>query len=82
MALAHRTPEQEARDNIDAILDQAGWKVQSIKDIEFSASLGIAVREYRTDAGPADYDLFINKKPVGVVETKPKNWGHNITTVE
>ena len=82
MADKNRTPEQEARDNIDAMLERAGWKGQSKKTIDFSASLGIAVREYQTDVGPADYVLFIDKKPVGVVEAKPENWGQKITTVE
>ena len=78
----NRTPEQKARDTIDQLLDQAGWKVQSKNKIDFNASFGIAVREYRTDVGPADYVLFIGKKPVGVVEAKPEDWGQKITTVE
>ena len=82
MAFTQRTPEQEARDNIDTSLEQAGWRVQSKKKIDFSAGLGITVREYQTDVGPADYVLFVDKKPVGVVEAKPKERGQNITTVE
>ncbi len=82
MRSANQTPEQAARDKIDTMLEQAGWKVQSKKKIAFSAGLGIAVREYQTDIGPADYVLFIDKKPIGVVEAKPKKRGHNITTVE
>ena len=76
----NRTPEQQARDNIDLMLEQAGWKVQSKKKIDFSTGFGIAVREYQTDVGPADYVLFIDKKPVGVVEAKPEDWGQKITT--
>ena len=68
MADKNRTPEQAARDTIDARLEQAGWKVQS--KIDFGAGLGIAVREYQTHTGPADYVLFIDRKPVGVVEAK------------
>ena len=64
------------------MLELAGWKVQSKKTIDFSASFGIVVREYQTDVGPADYVLFIDKKPVGVVEAKPEDWGQKITTVE
>lgn len=82
MADMNRTPEQKARDSIDRILEQAGWKVQSKKKIDFSAGLGIAVREYQTDIGPADYVLFIDKKPVGVIEAKPEDWGQKLTTVE
>ena len=82
MPSANRTPEEAARDSIDEMLLQAGWVVQDNKKIDFSADFGIAVREYRTDAGPADYVLFIDKKPVGVVEAKPEHWGQKITTVE
>ena len=57
------------------MLSQAGWVVQDNKKIDFSAGSGIAVREYQTDVGPADYVLFINKKPVGVVEAKPERLG-------
>ena len=75
-------PEQQARDNIDLLLEQASWTVQSKTKIDFSAGFGIAVREYRTDVGPADYVLFIDKTPVGVIEAKPEDWGQKITTVE
>ena len=51
MQSANQTPEQAARDKIDTMLEQAGWKVQSKKKIDFSAGLGIAVREYQTDIG-------------------------------
>ena len=82
MARANQTPEQAARENIDSLLTQAGWAVQDKESIDFSAGLGVAIREYQTDTGPADYVLFIDQKPVGVVEAKPEHWGHKITTVE
>lgn len=44
--------------------------------------MGVAVREYTTDVGPADYVLFVDRKAVGIVEAKPEDWGHIITTVE
>ena len=56
------TPEQKARVNIDKILELAGWIVQDKKKIDFSAGLGVAIREYGTDVGPADYVLFVDKK--------------------
>ena len=64
------------------MLSQGGWAVQDNKKIDFSAALGIAVREYPTDAGPADYALFVDRKPAGVIEAKPETWGQKITTVE
>ena len=82
MPNANQTPEQVARDKIDEMLSQAGWVVQDKKKIDFSVGLGVAVREYQTNVGPADYILFIDKKPIGVVEAKPRDWGQNITTVE
>ena len=82
MSKVNQTPEQRARDDIDSMLEQAGWLVQDKKKIDFSAGSGIAVREYQTDVGPADYVLFIDKNPAGVIEAKSENWGQKITTVE
>ena len=82
MADKNITPEQKARNHIDAMLKRAGWQVQSKSKIDFGASLGIAVREFLTSVGPTDYALFIDKKPVGVIEAKPEDWAHKITTVE
>jgi len=78
----NQNPEQVARDRIDAKLTEAGWSVQDKKTLDFNAGLGIAVREYQTDIGPADYALFVGRKAVGVIEAKPEDWGHKITTVE
>jgi len=63
-------PENEARINIDYQLKQCGWSIQDYRQINLSAGLGIAVREYPTDSGEADYLLFIENKPVGVIEAK------------
>ena len=64
-----RTPEQRARAAIDAKLEQAGWRVQSMTKIDFGAGTGVAVREYPTDVGPADYVLFIDSRAVGKTYT-------------
>src|SRR3979490_2293795 len=82
MAQINQNPEQRARDNIDAMLAEAGWKVQDSEKIDFNAGLGIAVREFQTDIGPADYALFVDKNAVGIIEAKPEDWGHRITMVE
>ena len=82
MAPPNQNPEQKARDNIDAMLVDAGWHVQDNKHVDFNAGLGVAVREFKTDIGPADYALFVDRKAVGVIEAKPEDWGHKITTVE
>lgn len=78
----NQNPEQVARDAIDAQLRAAGWAVQSKDAIDFHVGQGQAVREYTTDSGPADYVLFVNGQPVGVIEAKKETLGHNITVVE
>ena len=80
--MVNQNPEQIARDEIDTLLKKAGWVIQDKKKIDFSAALGVAVREYQTDAGLADYVLFVNKQAVGIIEAKPETWGEKITTVE
>lgn len=80
--MTNQNPEQIARDQIDAQLRAAGWAVQSKDAINFSEGIGQAVREYTTDTGPADYVLFVDRKPVGVIEAKKQDFGQNITTVE
>jgi type I restriction enzyme R subunit len=82
MAAANQNPEQLARDQIDARLRQAGWEVQSKNQINLNGGLGVAIREYPTDAGPADYVLFVDRKPVGIIEAKREEEGHRLTTAE
>ena len=82
LADENKNPEQIARDAIDARLAASAWSVQSNKKIDLSASLGVAVREYPTSVGPADYALFADRQALGVVEAKPDSWGPKITTVE
>lgn len=55
----NQTPDQLARDKIDAILEASGWTAQPKKDLNLAAGVGVgvAVREYHTDLGPADYVL-------------------------
>ncbi|GIV33823.1 MAG: type III restriction endonuclease subunit R [Chitinophagales bacterium] len=78
----NQNPEQKARDNIDRMLVDAGWQVQVKNKVDLSAGKGIAVREYQTDAGPADYVLFVDRKPVGVIEAKREEEGERLTMVE
>lgn len=66
----HTTPEQEARETIDASLRAAGWTVQSLKEANLSASRGVAIRELHTKQGFADYILYVDRRAVGAVEAK------------
>ncbi|WP_305807323.1 hypothetical protein, partial [Stenotrophomonas sp. YIM B06876] len=61
------TPEALARESIDDKLNQAGWVVQGMTALNLGAATGVAVREFPTDTGPADYLLFVNRLPVGVI---------------
>lgn len=78
----NQTPEQIARDHIDKQLLASGWIIQDKKKINLIAALGVAVREYQTDIGPADYVLFVDKKAVGIIEAKREEEGIHLTTVE
>ena len=78
----NQNSEQIARDKIDAMLREVGWVVQSKSEVQLSASKGVAVREYTTDVGPADYVLFVDRKPVGIIEAKREDEGHRLTVVE
>lgn len=76
------TPETKARQVIDEKLTAAGWVVQDMKQVNLGQSPGVAVREYPTDSGPADYLLFVDRQPVGVIEAKRDEAGENITVHE
>ena len=66
------TPEDRARQNIDKLLADAGWTVQNKREVNLSAARGIAVGEFpmKSGHGEADYLLFLDGSPVGVVEAK------------
>ncbi len=76
------SPEEKARLAIDQKLEQSGWIIQDMKQLNLSAGLGVAVREFPTSTGEVDYALFVDGTPVGVVEAKQSEVGENITTVE
>ncbi|WP_345776331.1 DEAD/DEAH box helicase family protein [Luteimonas salinisoli] len=68
--MAPLTPEQLARERIDALLEAAGWIIQDSADFNRKAGEGVAVREFATKAGPCDYLLFVGDKACGVIEAK------------
>jgi type I restriction enzyme R subunit len=73
------TPEQRARQQIDAQLAACGWIVQDYKAVDFSAGRGIALREVPLTTGPCDYLLLVDRKAVGVIEAKKE--GTTLSTV-
>lgn len=66
----HCTPEQRARQQIDALLVACGWMLQDRNAFNRNAALGVAVREFALPAGPCDYLLFVDGKAAGVIEAK------------
>lgn len=77
--ILNQSPEQIARDKIDRLLHESGWAVQDKNRIDFGIGEGLAVREYVTDVGEADYVLFVDRKPVGVIEAKREEEAHRMT---
>ena len=77
-----KNPEEQARENIDAALELAGWQVQDRDKANLTAGRGVAVREFALKAGHghADYLLFADGQAVGVIEAKPE--GTTLTGVE
>ena len=57
-----RTPEDEARDQIDAMLDVAGWAVQDAARANIHAARGVALRNFalKTGHGFADYPAKVS----------------------
>jgi type I restriction enzyme, R subunit len=76
------TPEAEARQSIDALLEQAGWHVCDMAQANIHAARGVALREFPLDAGYgfADYLLYIDGRAAGVIEAKKV--GSTLTGVE
>ena len=76
------TPEEQARANIDASLEQAGWAVQDADSVNLYAADGVAVREFslKPGHGRADYLLYVNRRAAGVIEAKPE--GSTLSGVE
>jgi len=63
-------PEEQAREQIDEQLQAAGWAVQARDDTNLGAARGVAVAEFPLTTGFADHMLFVDRRPIGVVEAK------------
>ena len=74
------TPEEEARQEIDRLLQSAGWCIQDYQDLNLGAGLGVAIREFPLVSGRADYLLFVDRIAVGAIEAKPE--GSTLSGVE
>lgn len=70
--------EAQTRQLIDAQLREAGWEADSVglryaHGARPEKGRNMAIAEWPTDTGPADYALFVGLTPVAVVEAKRKN---------
>jgi type I restriction enzyme, R subunit len=76
------TPEARARQNVDQLLTNAGWVVQSRDETNITAARGVAIREFplKSGYGEADYLLYVDAIPAGVVEAKKE--GETLTSFE
>lgn len=76
------TPEQLAREQIDAQLIAAGWVVQDYGKMNLAAGRGVAIREFPLGRGfgTADYLLYGDRKALGIIEAKKE--GDTLTGVE
>lgn len=76
--------EAETRKLIDAQLREAGWEADSLeldyrKGVRPEPGRNMAIAEWDTDSGPADYVLFVGLDPVAMVEAK--KFGTDIASV-
>jgi type I restriction enzyme R subunit len=60
----------------------SGWIVQHKSQFNRMAAKGVAVTEYPTDVGPADYVLFVNGTPTGIIEAKREEEGVHMSVHE
>ncbi|MDH5539535.1 MAG: DEAD/DEAH box helicase family protein, partial [Rhizobacter sp.] len=76
------TPEENARAEIDRLLQAAGWAVQDVAAANLHAAHGVAIREFPLNPGHgfADYLLYVDGKACGVIEAKKQ--GATLTGVE
>ena len=75
-------PEATARKTIDELLRAAGWIVQSRDEANIAAGRGVAIREFplKSGYGFADYLLYVDGAPAGVIEAKRE--GETLTGYE
>ena len=68
-------PEQQAREQIDAVLNSAGWVVQNRDGIDLYANRGVAVREYplKPEHGFVDYLLVDGQKVLAVIGARVRH---------
>jgi len=76
------TPEELARENIDALLEQCGWAVRNQNDANILAHLGLAIRNFslKSSHGFVNNVLDVDGRAAGVFEARKE--GATPTDVE
>src|SRR5206468_9567339 len=66
--------ERVARQEIDRLLQAAGWEVQDVAKANLHAGRGVALREFPLTPGHgfADYVLYVDGKACGLIEAKKR----------
>lgn len=63
--------ESAARENIDRLLEAAGWRVFDVPQANIHVGRGVAIREFPLPGhGFADYLLYVDGRAAGVIEAK------------
>jgi type I restriction enzyme R subunit len=77
-----KKPEDKAREDIDKMLEQAGWSVQDFDNANIHSHPGVVIRDFplKSGHGTADYLFYIEGKAAGVIEAKAA--GTTLTGVE
>jgi len=70
------TPEEKARQQIDAILSRCGWTVQDKSQMNLHAAKGVALRELSFKSGESPKT---SKPPWSNSAPLPRIWGNNLT---
>jgi hypothetical protein len=67
---------QTRKDRIDTRLGELGWDVRPHSpSFQADTAHATAVAEYPTANGPADYALFVDGRPLGIIEAKKLSLG-------
>src|SRR6266508_2251478 len=73
--MSNESERATRRSRIDPKLQAAGWKVVPSGSLLATTDDGLAVEEFETAAGPADYALFDGGRCLGVAEAKKLTLG-------
>jgi type I restriction enzyme M protein len=73
--------EQQARENIDNLLQDAGWIVQNRREANPSAGRGVAIREFPLKSGFGEANvLFFDRMPASEKPWTKKLWIYDLRT--